>query len=50
MFELIAAHLAKHDIGGSIDLGVLHTHRENGEKADLDVVCVTEKYSSGDRV
>ena len=41
MFELIAAHIAKHDIGGSIDLGVLHTHRENGKTADLDVVCVT---------
>ena len=43
MFELIAAHLAKRDIGGSIDLGVLHTHRHNGEKADLDVVCVTDR-------
>ena len=43
MFELIAAHIAKREIGGSIDLGVPHTHRKNGKKADLDVVCVTDK-------
>ena len=41
MFELIAAHIAKRKMGGSIDFGVLHTHRKNGKKADLDVVCVT---------
>ena len=43
MFELITAHIAKREIGGSIDIGVLHTHRENGKKADIDVVCVTDK-------
>ncbi len=43
LFELIAAHIAKHGIGGSIDFGVLHTHRENGQKADLDVICVTDQ-------
>ena len=43
MFELIAAHIAKRAIGGSIDFGVLHTHRANGKKADLDVVCVTDQ-------
>ena len=43
MFELIAAHIAKREIGGSIDFGVLHTHRENGKIADLDVVCVTDR-------
>ena len=43
LFELIAAYIAKRSIGGSIDCGVLHTHRENGEKADLDVVCVTDQ-------
>ena len=42
MFELIAAHIAKHEFGGSIDFGVLHTHLKNGKKADLDVVCVTK--------
>lgn len=40
MFELMSGHLAKHAIGGSIDLGVLHTHRETGRQTDLDVVCV----------
>ena len=40
MFELISGHIAKHAIGGSIDLGVLHTHQESGKKTDLDVVCV----------
>ena len=43
MFELIAAHIAKREIGGSIDFGILHTHRANGKKADLDVVCVTDQ-------
>ncbi len=43
MFELIAAYIAKRDPGGSIDLGVLHTHRQNGKKADLDVICVTDQ-------
>ena len=41
MFELIAAHIAKREFGGSIDFGIQHTHRENGKEADLDVVCVT---------
>ena len=40
LFELITAYIAKHLIDGSINCGVLHTHRETGEKADLDVVCV----------
>ena len=43
MFELIAAHIAKREIGGSIDFGVLHTHRGSGKQADLDVVCVTDQ-------
>ena len=43
LFELIAAHIAKREIGGSIDFGVLHTHRESGKQADLDVVCVTDQ-------
>ena len=41
LFELIAAHIAKREIGGSIDFCVLHTHRKSGKQADLDVVCVT---------
>ena len=40
MFELMSGHIAKHAIGGSIDLGVLHAHRETGKRTDLDVVCV----------
>ena len=43
LFELIAGHIAKHEIGGRIELGVLHTHRQTGEKADLDVVCIADK-------
>ena len=43
MFELIAAHVAKCEIGGSIDVGIAHIHRENGKKADIDVVCVTDR-------
>ena len=43
MFELIAAYIAKREIGGNIDFGVQHTHRTNGEMADLDVVCVTDQ-------
>ena len=43
LFELIAAHLAKRHIGGSIDFGILHTHRRTGKMADLDVVCVTNQ-------
>ena len=43
LFELITAYIAKHSIGGRIDCGVLHTHRENGEKADIDVVCVSDR-------
>ena len=43
LFELIAAYIAKREIGGSIDFGIHHTHRGNGKKADLDVVCVTEQ-------
>ena len=35
LFELIVAYIAKRSIGGSIDFGVLHTHRKNGKKADL---------------
>lgn len=45
LFELIAAHIAKREIGGNIDLGILHSHRRTGEKADLDVVCVTNRHS-----
>ena len=41
LFELIAAYIAQHSIGGSIECGVPHTHRENGGKTDLDVVCKT---------
>ena len=43
LFELISAHIAKREIGGSIDVGVVHVHRTNGNKTDLDVVCVTDK-------
>ena len=43
LFELISAYIAKREIGGRIELGVLHTHRKTGEKADLDVVCVAAK-------
>ena len=45
LFELITAHIAKREIGGNIDLGILHTHRKTGKQADLDVVCVTDKNS-----
>ena len=45
LFELIAAHVAKHHFGGNIDVGQLHTHRESGMTVDLDVICVTEQAS-----
>ena len=43
MFELIAAYLAKRCMGGSVDLGVKHTHHQNGKHAELDVVCETDR-------
>ena len=45
LFELIAAHIAKREIGGNIDVGELHTHRENGKTVDLDVICVSDQPS-----
>lgn len=39
MFELLAAHLAARKYGGSVRLGVLHTHRRLGKKAEIDVLC-----------
>ena len=45
LFELIAAHIAKREFGGNIDVGELHTHRQSGKTVDLDVICVTEGTS-----
>ncbi len=42
LFELISGYIATREFGGRIDLGVYHIHRETGEKADLDVVCVED--------
>ena len=45
LFELIAAHIAKREFGGSIDVGEIHSHRESGRTVELDVICVTETES-----
>ena len=45
LFELIAAHIAKREYGGSIDIGKLHSHRQSGKTVELDVVCVTDRAS-----
>ncbi|MCZ4298294.1 hypothetical protein [Henriciella marina] len=42
LFELLCGHLSKKETGGSIDLGINHTHKKTYEKADLDIVCVQE--------
>ena len=39
MFELLVAHLATRKYGGRTNLGVLHTHRRQGTKAEIDVLC-----------
>jgi len=41
LFELMTAYIASQEFGGTIKMGVLHTHSTNGKSADLDVVCVT---------
>ena len=43
LFELIVAHIVTREVGGSIRMGVAHTHRGNGKRADLDVVCIADK-------
>ena len=40
LFELMTAYVASQEFGGTIKMGVLHTHSENGKSADLDVVCI----------
>ena len=39
VFELLVAYLATRRYGGRIDLGVRHTHRTRGDKAEIDVLC-----------
>ena len=39
LFELMTAYVASQEFGGTIKIGVLHTHSETGKSADLDVVC-----------
>ena len=39
MFELLVAYIATHRFGGTINLRVLHTHRTNGQRAEMDVFC-----------
>ena len=43
LFELMVAHIAARVWGGRVDIGVRHTHREDGRSAELDVVCESEK-------
>ena len=43
IFELLTAYVATREYGGRIDLRVLHTHRETGAKAEIDVFCVTNR-------
>ena len=43
LFELMVAHIAAREWGGRVDIGVRHTHREDGRSAELDVVCESEK-------
>ena len=38
LFELIVAHIAKHAPGVRVNIGVRHTHRQNGRSAEMDVV------------
>lgn len=45
LFELIAAHVAKREFGGSVDVGQLHSHRKSGKSVEIDVICVTDKAS-----
>ncbi len=45
LFEMIAGYIAKREFGGKVEFGVHHIHRETVDRADLDVVCVTEAYS-----
>lgn len=45
IFELLTAYVAMREYGGKSDLRVLHTHRENGRRVEIDVFCVTERNS-----
>ena len=38
LFELIVAHIAKRAPGVRVDIGVRHTHRQDGRSAEMDVV------------
>ena len=40
MFELLVAYIATREHSGRIDLRVLHTHRNTGAQAEIDVLCV----------
>jgi hypothetical protein len=39
LFELMVARIAATTWEGRVDIGVRHTHREDGRSAELDVVC-----------
>ena len=43
IFELLVAYIATRKYGGIIDLRVLYTHHENGNKTDIDVFCVADR-------
>jgi len=42
IFELVVAYVAARQYSGRIDLRVIHTHRKNGAKAEIDVLCVRD--------
>ena len=41
IFELLVAYVATRAYSGRIDLRVVHTHRKDGRKAEIDVLCAT---------
>lgn len=43
IFELLVAYVVTRAYSGRIDLRVVHTHRKDGRKAEIDVLCATNR-------